>query len=198
MSVRPPDIADLGWKVGDHVCAFYNEGVNLPDDIIVDYLSNGLQAGNKCAFFCFADTASRVRDRIPSELMTRQDVLQFFTADDDLLKVGGFSKAAFQRNMEALVEDAVSSGYERLWAGGDAAFVVRNSLPLNEWFEPAVQLTAQETQVARLARDGLSNPEIGARLYISTRTAQYHLGKVFTKLGISSRSQLHRVLPGDA
>ena len=56
-------------------------------------------------------------------------------------------------------------------------------------------LTAQETQVARLAREGLSNPEIGARLFISPRTAQYHLSHVFTKLGISSRSQLDRVLP---
>jgi DNA-binding NarL/FixJ family response regulator len=59
------------------------------------------------------------------------------------------------------------------------------------------ELTAQEAQIARLARDGLSNPEIGARLYISTRTVQYHLGKVFTKLAISSRSQLDRALPGD-
>jgi DNA-binding CsgD family transcriptional regulator len=56
-------------------------------------------------------------------------------------------------------------------------------------------LTAQEAQVARLARDGLSNPEIGARLFISPRTAKYHLSNVFTKLGISSRSQLDRVLP---
>jgi DNA-binding CsgD family transcriptional regulator len=59
------------------------------------------------------------------------------------------------------------------------------------------QLTAQETRVARLARDGLSNPEIGSRLFLSARTVQYHLSKVFTKLGISSRSQLDQVLPAD-
>jgi DNA-binding CsgD family transcriptional regulator len=59
-------------------------------------------------------------------------------------------------------------------------------------------LTAQEAQVARLALDGLSNPEIGARLFISPRTAKYHLSHVFTKLGITSRSQLDRVLPVDA
>jgi DNA-binding NarL/FixJ family response regulator len=58
-------------------------------------------------------------------------------------------------------------------------------------------LTAQEAQVARLAREGLSNPEIGTRLFISSRTVQYHLGKVFTKLGINSRRQLHRVLSVD-
>jgi DNA-binding CsgD family transcriptional regulator len=56
-------------------------------------------------------------------------------------------------------------------------------------------LTAQEAQVARLARDGLSNPEIGARLFISPRTAKYHLSNVFAKLAITSRSQLGRVLP---
>ena len=103
--------------------------------------------------------------------------------------------------------EQLRTAHDMLEAMGMEAFAERARRELRATGETArkrtvatsdAELTAQEAQIARLARDGLSNPEIGARLFISPRTVQYHLRKVFDKLGITSRSQLDRVLPRDS
>jgi DcmR-like sensory protein len=133
MGSRAPDIADLDFQVGDHVCAFYNGGGSALDDIVVDYVSRGLQAGNKCTCLSFADTASSVRDRIPRELMPREDILQFITENQ---AKGGFSVEAGLRTLEAMAKEALSDGYGRLWLLGDATFVARDLPPrsMKTWF----------------------------------------------------------------
>ena len=94
------------------------------------------------------------------------------------------------------------TAYEMLAAIGMAAFAERARRELiatgekvrKRTVEAPDDLTAREALIARLARDGLSNPEISAQLFISTRTVEWHLRKVYAKLGVSSRGQLRRVL----
>ncbi len=78
-------------------------------------------------------------------------------------------------------------------AGGEQ--VARGEHSRRRGAEAPDELTAQQGQIAELARDGLSNTEIGARLFLSPRTVEWHLHHVFTKLGISSRRQLADALP---
>jgi DNA-binding CsgD family transcriptional regulator len=107
-----------------------------------------------------------------------------------------------QRRREA--REHLRTAHDMLEAMGMDAFAERAGRELRATGETArkrtaaardEELTGQEAQIARLAREGLSNPEIGSRLFISARTVQYHLAKVFAKLGITSRGQLSHVLP---
>jgi DNA-binding CsgD family transcriptional regulator len=106
-----------------------------------------------------------------------------------------------RRRLDA--REQLRSAHEMFTAMGAEAFAGRAERELlatgerarKRTVETREDLTAQEAQIARLARDGLSNPEIGGRLFISPRTVEYHLHKVFAKLDIRSRRQLDRVLP---
>jgi DNA-binding CsgD family transcriptional regulator len=99
--------------------------------------------------------------------------------------------------------DQLGSAYEIFDSIGAAAFAERARIELRATGGHSRQhtvqtpdtLTAQEALIARLAAEGASNPEIAAQLFISRATVTYHLRKVFTKLGVSSRSQLAPALP---
>ena len=106
------------------------------------------------------------------------------------------------RRVDARVQ--LRAAYDGLLACGMTGFAERAHRELkatgetvrartSEGTEP---LTDQELNVARLARDGLTNRDIGARLFISAHTAEWHLRKVFVKLGIRSRTELRTALPG--
>jgi DNA-binding CsgD family transcriptional regulator len=114
---------------------------------------------------------------------------------DQLAAKARDSRSDWAAGIEARSRALLSEGDAAERAYADAIDRLSRTRVRNPIVRSSELLTEQETQVARLASDGLSNHEIGARLFISTRTVQYHLAKVFTKLGISSRSHLYRVLP---
>jgi len=101
--------------------------------------------------------------------------------------------------------EQLRTGLELFKAMGMDAFARRAERELSATGERArkrvdetrADLTPQEARIASLAQDGLSNAEIGTRLFLTTRTVEYHLHHVFAKLGISSRKQLRDVLESD-
>ena len=97
--------------------------------------------------------------------------------------------------LRAAHEQFASIGMEAFAERARGELLATGRRPASARVETRDELTAQEQQIARLARDGLSNPEIGARLFLSPRTVEWHLRKVFAKLGLRSRQELPRALP---
>lgn len=108
-----------------------------------------------------------------------------------------------QANRRADARSELALAHEMFTAMGMEGFAERTRRQLlaagatvrQRTVDAADRLTDQEALIARLARDGLSNQEIGAQLFISARTVEWHLRKIFTKLGISSRRELREALP---
>jgi DNA-binding CsgD family transcriptional regulator len=109
-----------------------------------------------------------------------------------------------REDRRADAREQLRTAHEMLVAIGMEAFAERARAELQATGEKVRKrtaqtqddLTPQERQIARLARNGLSNPEIGARLFLSPRTVEWHLRNVFTKLGIRSRRELANALAG--
>ncbi|MEU5346980.1 AAA family ATPase [Streptomyces sp. NPDC020766] len=109
-----------------------------------------------------------------------------------------------RENRRLDAREQLRTAYEMLQGFGASAFAERARRELLATGESVRQravdereaLTAQEGQIARLAADGKTNSEIGAELFISPRTVEWHLRKVFTKLGVNSRNKLRGALPG--
>jgi DNA-binding CsgD family transcriptional regulator len=100
-----------------------------------------------------------------------------------------------REQLRTALEMFTSMGTDAFAARAERELLATGERVRKRTVETRQDLTAQEAQVARLARDGLSNAEIGQRLFISQHTAAYHLRKVFSKLDITSRNQLARALP---
>jgi ATP/maltotriose-dependent transcriptional regulator MalT len=100
--------------------------------------------------------------------------------------------------------EQLRDAHQLLAAMGAAGFAARARSELMATGETARRrvpettsaLTAQEVQIARMAADGFTNPEIGVKLFLSARTVEWHLRNVYVKLGVSSRRRLREVLPG--
>jgi DNA-binding CsgD family transcriptional regulator len=125
--------------------------------------------------------------------------MRMFHARAQLLYGEWLRRANRRTDARAQLEQA-QEFFVRVGAEGFAGRAARELLatgatPRKRTDEARAQLTAQEAQIAALARDGHTNPEIGAQLFLSPRTVEWHLRHVYGKLDISSRRQLRTALP---
>jgi hypothetical protein len=144
MTAPASQVPSLGFLPGDHVCAFYSSSRNVLDDIVVDYVTRGLEAGNKV--FCMVDQPSAVRNRIPAQLVARDGMLSVLTEDEAYMPDGRFSKDTFIANMQDMVHEAFAHGYDGFRGVGDESFLIRHGVDISEWF-------AAESELNRIVPD---------------------------------------------
>jgi DNA-binding CsgD family transcriptional regulator len=162
-------------------------------------------AGTELALGIQARSQALLRDSEPAESLYREAIQRLggtrmrpALAHTHLL----YGEWLRRENRRGDAREQLRTAYDRFTAMGMEAFAERARRELlatgetvhKRTAQARYELTAQEVQIARLAGDGLSNPEIAAQLFLSTRTVEWHLRKVFSKLGISSRRELDRAL----
>ncbi len=150
--------------------------------------SRALLSEGKTAENCYRDAIERLGRTRMRPAMARAHLLygEWLRRENRRRDARAELRAAHDLFTEMGIEAFAERARRELLASGDT---VRKRT-----VETAGELTAQEACIARLAADGRTNVEIGAQLFLSTRTVEWHLGKVYTKLGVGSRRELRRVL----
>ena len=161
---------------------------------------NRLRAGHPGAFPCAAEPGRDGRGSVPGgDRRLGRTKLRPELARAHLL----YGEWLRRENRGADAREQLRTAHDMLAAMGMEAFAERARHELaatgetvrRRTVETAAALSAQEAHIARLAVAGRTNPEIGAQLFISARTVEWHLRKIFAKLGISSRRELREALP---
>ena len=205
----------------DHALAVYRDG---PPGLAVQVVPDLIEAATRCGRPDAAGPAAqRISDgQIPldpgliarslamlagddAEDLYRQAIGHLRNADADLARTRlVYGEWLRRRRRRRDAREQLRAAQEMFSAHGFAAFAGRAEVELRATGERVGKrgvgahdrLTAQETQVARLVVDGNSNRQVAGLLFISENTVQYHLGKIFRKVGVGSRTQLARVVLG--
>jgi DNA-binding CsgD family transcriptional regulator/tetratricopeptide (TPR) repeat protein len=202
--LRYPGVAN--WAAAELIEAATRCGMTEAATETFDWIST-MTGASATAWALGVESRSRalLTDDASAELLYREAIDQFSRTRvrTELARVRLLYGEWLRRQGRRIdAREQLRAAHEMFTAMGAEAFAERARHELIATGEKAGKgalattgrLTARETQVARMARDGLSNPEIGARLFLSPRTVEYHLGNVFTKLGITSRHELNRAL----
>src|SRR5918999_724124 len=205
-SEHTEDLGFYNWGLVELIVAAVRSGKLAPAANAVDRLSEMTRAsGTEWALGIEARSRAMLSDGDAAESLYREglDRLQRTRVRLELARThllyGEWLRRARRRldareQLRTAREMFTSMGAEAFAARAERELLATGERARKRVEETREDLTAQEAQIARLAREGLSNPEIGARLFISPRTVEYHLHKVFNKLGISSRNELPRAL----
>jgi DNA-binding CsgD family transcriptional regulator len=199
------DVGPFAWALVELVEAGVRSGVTDAASAALDRLSARTQAsGTDWALGIEAGSRALLRDGRVAEPLYREAVQRLgrsrgvvHLARAQLL----YGEWLRRESRRVDAREQLRAAYDRFSQIGAEAFAERARGELLATGETAPRrtvetrevLTPQEAQIARLASDRQTNPEIGAKLFISPRTVEYHLHKVFTKLGVASRADLSAV-----
>jgi DNA-binding CsgD family transcriptional regulator len=202
------DVIMFGWALVELIEAAVRVGRLEEAATAFDRLSERTRAsGSQWALGIEAGSRALLSDRSSAEPFYRESVERLARSRGAVnlaraqLTYGEWLRREHRRTD---ARELLRTALESFSRAGAQAFAERAERELLATGESAPRLTVetrdvltpQEAQVARLARDGLTNREIGARLYLSPRTVEYHLRKVFRKLDVSTRKDLRRLLDG--